>query len=147
MCFSKPGCCGLLNLPSVTGSLGQAVGMDDSPLHRCGNDVVETASSMDDLDGPVDRAKARYVGPDQGGLLVHNFRVGFKKMTCVVLELGTFTGVSALAWYDGTRANQAEIVTLDVRADVVERTRAFFKQLGVDDRITPIAGPAAETSV
>ena len=63
----------------------------------------------------------------------------------LVLELGTYTGFSAVAWYDGTRANKAEIVTLDNRTDVLERTRAFFKQLGVDDRITSTAGPAAET--
>ena len=66
-------------------------------------------------------------------------------MTWLVLEIGTYTGVSALAWYDGTRASKAEIVTLDIRADLLERTRTFFKQLGVDDRITSIAGPAAET--
>lgn len=64
-----------------------------------------------------------------------------------MLEVGTYTGFSAVAWYDGTRANKAEIVTLDIRNEVLDRTRKFFKELEVDDRITVIAGPAAETLV
>ena len=64
-----------------------------------------------------------------------------------MLELGTYTGFSAVAWYDGTRATKAEIVTLDIRNEVLEQTCKFFKELEVDDRITVVAGPAAETLV
>ena len=64
-----------------------------------------------------------------------------------MLELGTFTGFSAVAWYHGTRANKAEIVTLDLPNEVLEKTCEFFKKLEVDDRITVLAGPAAETLV
>ena len=60
-----------------------------------------------------------------------------------VLEVGTFTGFSALAWYEGTRATSAEIVTLDVRGEVLNFTRKMFKDVGVDDRIKVIEGPAA----
>ncbi|KAK3171658.1 hypothetical protein OEA41_003742 [Lepraria neglecta] len=60
-----------------------------------------------------------------------------------VLEVGTFTGFSALAWYEGTRATNAEIITLDVRGEVLNFTRKMFKELGVDDRIRVIEGPAA----
>ena len=60
-----------------------------------------------------------------------------------VLEVGTFTGFSALAWYEGTRATKAEIISLDVRHDVVEYTTRFLKEVGVDDRISVIEGPAA----
>ncbi|KAL2059190.1 hypothetical protein ABVK25_000482 [Lepraria finkii] len=62
-----------------------------------------------------------------------------------VLEVGTFTGFSALAWYEGTRATNAEIITLDVRGEVLNFTRKMFKELGVDDRIRVIEGPAAST--
>ena len=44
---------------SVTGSSGQAMGMDSSPLLRRRNDVFQAARSMDDMDGPVDCTKAR----------------------------------------------------------------------------------------
>lgn len=64
-------------------------------------------------------------------------------MASTVLEVGTFTGFSALAWYEGTRATKAEIVTLDVRGEVLNFTRKIFKDLGVDDRIKVIEGPAA----
>ncbi len=64
-----------------------------------------------------------------------------------MLEIGSYTGFSAVAWYEGTRANKAEIVTLDRRNEVLEQTYKFFKELEVDDRITVIEGPAAETWV
>lgn len=60
-----------------------------------------------------------------------------------ILEIGTFTGFSALAWYEGTRATQAEILTLDVRGEVLAFTRKMFQDAGVDDRIRIIEGPAA----
>ncbi|KAG8529638.1 uncharacterized protein KY384_005119 [Bacidia gigantensis] len=62
-----------------------------------------------------------------------------------VLEVGTFTGFSALAWYEGTKATQAEIVTLDLPGDMMDKTREFFKEVGVDDRVKSVVGPAVET--
>ena len=62
-----------------------------------------------------------------------------------VLEIGTFTGFSALAWYEGTRATNAEIVTLDVRGEVLRFTRDMFHRTGVDDRVRVVEGPAAAT--
>lgn len=62
-----------------------------------------------------------------------------------VLEVGTFTGFSALAWYEGTRATNAEIVTLDNRSDVLAATAKMFKEVGVDERIKVVEGPAAKT--
>ncbi|CAL8584120.1 hypothetical protein XPA_009725 [Xanthoria parietina] len=62
-----------------------------------------------------------------------------------VLEIGTFTGFSALAWYEGTKASGAEIVTLDVTHEFLEATAKLFKELGVDDRIILVEGPAAKT--
>ena len=70
-----------------------------------------------------------------------------KNLLIPVLELGTYTGFSAVAWYEGTRATNAEIVTLDLPSEGLKNTRKYFKELAVDDRITVIEGPAAETSV
>ncbi|KAL8969998.1 MAG: hypothetical protein Q9183_001726 [Haloplaca sp. 2 TL-2023] len=80
---------------------------------------------MDDLDGSMDYTET--------GLCEQ------------VLEIGTFTGFSALAWYEGTKATGAEIVTLDIRHELLETTSNLFKELGVDDRIIQVEGPAAET--
>lgn len=60
----------------------------------------------------------------------------------LVLEVGTFTGFSALTWYEGTRATKADIITLDIRGEVLNFTRKFFEDLKVDDRIQVIEGPA-----
>lgn len=64
-----------------------------------------------------------------------------------MLEIGTYTGFSAVAWYNGTRATNAEIVTLDLQCEVLEHARKYFKEIEADDRITVIEGPAAETLV
>ena len=68
-------------------------------------------------------------------------------MGLIVLELGTFTGFSAVAWHEGTRATNAEIVTLDIRGEILEMALDFFKELHVDDRITVVQGPALKTYV
>ncbi|KAK4696556.1 hypothetical protein P7C71_g1389, partial [Lecanoromycetidae sp. Uapishka_2] len=62
-----------------------------------------------------------------------------------LLDVGTFTGFSALAWHEGTRATKAEIVTLDVGGETLNTTRKFFKDVGVDDRVTTVEGQAAST--
>ncbi|KAL2040538.1 hypothetical protein N7G274_006517 [Stereocaulon virgatum] len=64
-----------------------------------------------------------------------------------VLEVGTFAGFSALAWYVGTRATNVEIVTLDVRGEGLHFTTKMFKEFDVEDRICIIKGLAASTWV
>ena len=59
-----------------------------------------------------------------------------------VLEFGTFTGFSALAWYEGTRSTNAEIITLERRNDLIDSAKNVFEELGVDDRIKILPGPA-----
>ena len=59
-----------------------------------------------------------------------------------VLEFGTYTGFSALAWYEGTRSTNAEIITLENRSDLVDSVQGFFERLGVNDRIKVLSGPA-----
>lgn len=64
-----------------------------------------------------------------------------------VLEIGCYSGYSALAWYEGTRDTQAEIVTLELSPKMVAASRAAFKKYGVEDRIKLIEGPADQTCV
>ena len=64
-------------------------------------------------------------------------------ITLQVLEIGTFTGFSALAFYKGTRGTNSKIVTMDVRGEVLQFTRKMIGDLGADDRIDFMEGPAA----
>ena len=64
-----------------------------------------------------------------------------------VLEIGCFSGYSALAWYEGTKETQAEIVTLELSPKMIAASRKAFQEYGVDDRVTLIEGPADETCV
>lgn len=62
-----------------------------------------------------------------------------------VLEVGTLTGFSTLACKEDTRATNAGIVTLDVRGEVLHFIREMLNELGVDDCLRIIEGPAALT--
>lgn len=91
-----------------------------------------------DLDDPMDCTKPRSV------LLKGLSRA------CVAtgeLELGTLTGFSALAWYEGTKTSNVEIVSFDVRSAVLETTSDFFKERVVAHRITLVGFSAAKTFV
>ena len=70
---------------------------------------------------------------------------GWYIKTLIVLELGTFTGFSALAWYEGTRETKAEIITLDIRGEVLNFARKLFRDLKVNDRIQVMEGPASSS--
>ena len=61
-----------------------------------------------------------------------------------VLDIGTFTGFSALAWYEGSRHTKAEIVTLEVHPLMVEVAQQMFERYAANDRITCIEGKAAK---
>ncbi|EEH46741.2 uncharacterized protein PADG_02839 [Paracoccidioides brasiliensis Pb18] len=62
-----------------------------------------------------------------------------------ILDIGTFSGYSALAWYEGTRETHAEIITLEVSPEMIAVARGVFDKYNVNDRITLIEGPAAES--
>lgn len=64
-----------------------------------------------------------------------------------VLEIGCFSGYSALAWYEGTKDTQAEIVTLELSPKMIAASRRAFQEYGVEDRVKLIEGPADQTYV
>lgn len=140
--------------------------MDDPHLDGRRDDVLPITRPMDDMDEPTPIPKARFVSiappiladPERAERKSHHFHALMDIQTqrqapsnrhanvlTIVLEVGTFTGFSALAWYEGTRSTAAEIVTLDIRGEVLNFTRKMFKEVGVDDRITVLEGPAAES--
>jgi predicted O-methyltransferase YrrM len=59
-----------------------------------------------------------------------------------VLEIGSFSGYSALAWYEGTKDTQAEIITLELSPKMIAASRQTFAKYGVGDRVKLIEGPA-----
>ncbi|KAL2367739.1 hypothetical protein RJZ57_007894 [Blastomyces gilchristii] len=46
-----------------------------------------------------------------------------------ILEIGTYSGYSALAWYEGTKATQAEIITLELSPEMIAAARGIFDKL------------------
>lgn len=67
------------------------------------------------------------------------------KLTRSVLEIGCFTGYSALAWYEGTISTKAEIVTLELDAKMIAASRRTFDKYKLNDRVKLIEGPAQES--
>jgi caffeoyl-CoA O-methyltransferase len=61
-----------------------------------------------------------------------------------ILEIGTFTGYSALAMAEGLPPG-GEVVSLELRADHASKAREHIALAGMADRITVIEGPALES--
>ena len=66
-------------------------------------------------------------------------------MTIVVLEIGCYTGYSALAWYEATESTQAEIITLELDKKMIQASRRTFDRYKLNDRVTLLEGPAQKS--
>ncbi|KAH8820746.1 O-methyltransferase [Xylogone sp. PMI_703] len=62
-----------------------------------------------------------------------------------VLEIGTFTGYSALAWKEGMKAVGGEVWTCEAGARAIEACKAAFKKYDPKRKIHLLEGPAIET--
>src|SRR5690349_2082502 len=51
-----------------------------------------------------------------------------------VLELGTYTGYSAICLAEGLQ-NGGKLITIDVNEELEDQVKVYFKQSGLDDRI------------
>jgi predicted O-methyltransferase YrrM len=80
------------------------------------------------------------IGPDQGA-----FMALLTKLIGVTryLEIGTFTGYSALSVAQALPAN-GKVVCLDVSEEFTDRARKYWKAAGVDSKIDLRLGPAVE---
>lgn len=63
----------------------------------------------------------------------------------VVLEIGCFTGYSALAWYEATKKSKAEIITLELDPKMIAASRRTFDRYGLNDRVTLVEGDASKS--
>jgi len=62
-----------------------------------------------------------------------------------ILEIGCYTGYSALTWYEGTINTRAEIITLELDAKMIAASRRTFARYGIEDRVRLIEGPARDS--
>jgi caffeoyl-CoA O-methyltransferase len=81
------------------------------------------------------------IGPDQGAFMTLLIRLmGARR----ALELGTFTGYSAICIARGLPADGV-LVTCDLNDDWTRIARGYWEEAGVADRIDLRLGPALET--
>ena len=81
------------------------------------------------------------IGPDQAAFLALLLQsIGARR----VLEIGTFTGYSALAMAS-VLPSDGQLVCCDVSAEWTAIARRYWKQAGVEDRIELRLAPALET--
>ncbi len=81
------------------------------------------------------------ISPDQGQFMATLLRLIQAK---TVLEIGTFTGYSALVMTLALPPD-GHLVACDVSEDFTNIARRYWSEAGVNDRITLYIGPASET--
>jgi predicted O-methyltransferase YrrM len=81
------------------------------------------------------------IGPDQGALLALLVRLIGAKRT---IEIGTFTGYSALAVAQAL-PKDGKVIACDVNKEWTAIGQRYWKEAGVADRIELRLGPAVET--
>ncbi|KAI1097410.1 O-methyltransferase [Jackrogersella minutella] len=62
-----------------------------------------------------------------------------------ILEIGCYSGYSALAWYESTQKTEAEIITLELDPKMIAASRRTMEKYGLNDRVTLIEGPAQQS--
>jgi len=60
-----------------------------------------------------------------------------------ILEIGTFTGYSAICLADGLQAG-GKLITLDINEELETMVRSYFKKAGIEDKIEYKIGNAAD---
>ena len=61
----------------------------------------------------------------------------------VILEIGTYTGYSAICLAEGLR-EKGKLITIDINEELYDRVSGYFAEAGLQDRIDYRIGDAAE---
>ena len=61
----------------------------------------------------------------------------------VILEIGTYTGYSAICLAEGMQKD-GKLITIDINAELEDRVRKYFKEAGFDERVDYRIGNALE---
>lgn len=100
----------------------------------------EVLARLREATAPVAQSEMQ-IGPDQGQLMALLVRlIGARRC----LEIGTYTGYSALAVALALPAD-GEVITCDVNAEWTAIGRRFWREAGVESRIDLRLRPALET--
>jgi predicted O-methyltransferase YrrM len=115
---------------------------DDVHAYLVAHGVRETAVARDLREQTAPREDARMqISPEQGAFLSLFVRaMGARRL----LEVGTFTGYSALAMASGM-ADDGEMICCDVSEETAAIARAAWERAGLGDRIDLRIAPAADT--
>jgi caffeoyl-CoA O-methyltransferase len=60
-----------------------------------------------------------------------------------ILEIGTYTGYSAICLAEGLREG-GKLITIDINDELEERVRGYFDQAGISDRVSFLIGNALQ---
>ncbi len=109
-------------------------------LLGCSSREPEVLARLREATAPLPQSMMQ-IGPDQGQLMAFLVKL-IDARHC--LEVGTFTGYSALAVALALPAD-GRLVTCDVSAEWTDIGRRYWREAGVDGRIDLRLGPALET--
>ncbi len=115
-------------------ALAGYVAAHSDPLDEVARDLVERTAALGDVAG-------MQIGPDQTALMTALARLTGARRA---VEVGTFTGMSALAIARGL-ADGGRLVCCDVSEEWTAIAREAWAAAGVDDRIDLRIAPATET--
>jgi predicted O-methyltransferase YrrM len=110
--------------------------------------VVAHGSQLDEIARDL-VAETRATYPREAGMLIEPEQAAFMtQLTKIIgvrraVEIGTFTGFSALAIARGL-ADGGRLVCFDISERFTDVARRYWKRAGVEDRIELRIGPAAE---
>jgi predicted O-methyltransferase YrrM len=60
-----------------------------------------------------------------------------------ILEIGTFTGYSAICLARGLKSD-GKLITIEINDELTDFARSYFKKAGIDSKITQLTGKAQE---
>src|SRR3954452_20929669 len=131
--------------PAGRGGRAKSIGLGDALAayvvqHGTPPDEIQRAL-IEETRRVAGRAAGMQVSPDQGALLTLLVRLTGARR---VVEVGTFTGYSALCLARGLPAD-GRLLCCDINDTWVSVGRPFWERAGVADRIEVRLGPAAET--
>ncbi|HEY1632119.1 MAG TPA: class I SAM-dependent methyltransferase [Rhizomicrobium sp.] len=102
---------------------------ESKPLAHCREETRKLPNAM------------MQIGPDQGAFMALVAKlIGAKRY----LEIGTFTGYSALALAEAM-GEGGRLVCCDVSKEFTDKAKVYWKEAGVDGRVDLRLGPALET--
>ena len=121
----------LRTLP-MTPELAEYVITHSTQLTPVAKQLIQETAALGDI-------SRMQISPEEGSLLSMLVRISGAKR---VLEIGTFTGFSALMMVEG---GATQVTCLDVSRAWTDIARRYWRMAGVADRIDLKIGPAIET--